>query len=136
MRHPSADSLALRLLLFIGVVLLAGPGCNRKPSPPPPSPPPSLSNEPGSTTRGEIAGVRYLEHMTGGARPDERVPMIVALHPMDGDPADLLQLLRRYHRRARIILPYGHPSGGMYFWYASVREDVAAPLVTREADRI
>lgn len=55
---------------------------------------------------------------------------------MDGDPAGLLPLLRRYHRRARIILPYGHPSGGMYFWYDSVREDVAAPLVKREADRI
>lgn len=80
--------------------------------------------------------MRYLEHMTGGARPDERVPMIVALHPMGGDPADLLQLLGRYRRRARLILPYGHPSGGMYIWYDSVRDDVAAPVVTQEADRI
>lgn len=80
--------------------------------------------------------MRYLEHMTGGARPDERVPMIVALHPMGGDPADFLQMLRRYRRRARLILPYGHPSGGMYIWYDSVRDDVPAPLVTREADRI
>jgi phospholipase/carboxylesterase len=96
-------------------------------------PPPA--GEPGSTTRGELAGVHYLEHMTGGARPDERVPMIVVLHPMDGDPADFL-LLRRYTRRARVILPYGHPSGNMYYWYDSAREDVAAPLVTREADRL
>jgi phospholipase/carboxylesterase len=80
--------------------------------------------------------VRYLEHMTGGAQSDERVPMIVALHPMGGDPVDLLQLLRHYRRRARLILPYGHPSGGMYIWYDSVRDDVAAPLVTRETDRI
>ena len=151
MRHPSAHSLPLRLLLSIGVVLLAGPGCSRKPAPPAgsaaaPSPsdtqsagpvaPPPPPGEPGSTTRGEIAGVRYLEHMTGGARPDERVPMIVALHPMGGDPADLLPLLRRYRRRARLILPYGHPSGGMYIWYDSAREDVAAPLVTREAARL
>ena len=151
MRHPSAHSLPLRLLLSIGVVLLAGPGCSRKPAPPagsaaapPPSDtqsagpvaPPPPPGEPGSTTRGEIAGVRYLEHMTGGARPDERVPMIVALHPMGGDPADLLPLLRRYRRRARLILPYGHPSGGMYIWYDSAREDVAAPLVTREAARL
>ena len=138
MRHPSAYPLPLRLLLSIGVVLLAGPGCSRKPAPPAGSavaPPPQVE-VPGSTIRGEIAGVRYLEHMTGGARADERVPMIVALHPMGGDPADLLQLLRRYHRRARLILPYGHPSGGMYIWYDSVSEDVAAPLVTREADRI
>ena len=143
----------MRLLLSIGVVLLAGPGCSRKPAPEPPAgsaaarppsetpsagpvAPPPPAGEPGSTTQGEIADVRYLEHMTGGARPDERVPMIVALHPMGGDPADFLQLLRRYRRRARLILPYGHPSGGMYIWYDSVRDDVAAPLVTREADRI
>ena len=140
----------MRLLLSLGVVLLSGPGCSRKPAPPagseaarlpsdaqpagPVTPP--TRQEPERTTRGELAGVSYLEHMTGGARPDERVPMIVALHPMGGDPADLLQLLWRYRRRARLILPYGHPSGGMYIWYDSVREDVAAPLVTREADRI
>lgn len=140
MHHPSFDLLPLRLVLCIGVVLLAGPGCSRKPAPLPPAesavaPLPPVK-EPGRTTRGEIAGVRYLEHMTGGARPDERVPMIVALHPMGGDPADLLPLLRGYHRRARLILPYGHPSGGMYIWYDSVRDDVAAHLVTREADRI
>lgn len=154
MRHPSAYPLRLRLLRsIIGVVLLAGPGCSREPAPAPPAgsaaarpssetpsagpvAPPPPAGAPGSTTRGEIAGVRYLEHMTGGARPDERVPIIVALHPMGGDPADFLQLLRRYRRRARLILPYGHPSGGMYIWYDSVRDDVAAPLVTREADRI
>ena len=78
------------------------------------------------TSQGESAGVRYLEHMTGGARADERVPMIVALHPMGGDPADLLQLFRRYRRRARLILPCGHPSGGKYLWYDSVRDDVDA----------
>lgn len=140
-------------VLSIGVVLLAGHGCSREPAPAPPagssaarpSPetpsarpiaPPPPAGEPESTTQGEIAGVRYLEHMTGGARPDERVPMLVALHPMGGDPADLLQLLRRYRGRARLILPYGHPSGGMYIWYDSAGDDVAAPLVTREADRI
>ncbi len=124
MDEAAGGRLKVRLLVSIGV-LLAGPGCSRKPA-----------GEPGSTTRGEIADVRYLEHMTGGARPDERVPMIVALHPMGGDPADLLQLFRRYRRRGRLILPYGHPSGGMYLWYDSVRDDVAAPLVTRETDRL
>ncbi len=153
MRHPSADPRLSRLLLVIGVVLLVVTGCSRKQGPAPPAgplaarppaetpsagpvAPPPLTEDPGSPTWGEIAGLRYLEHMTGGARPDERVPMIVVLHPMGGDPADLLQLLRRYRRRARLILPYGHPSGGLYIWYDSVREDVAASLVTREADRL
>lgn len=132
------------------LVIAEGGGCNSQDTPPtsvasaraetpsaaPVVPAAPSAGEPGGTSRGEIAGVGYLEHMTGGARPDERVPMIVALHPMDGDPADFLQLLRRYRRRARLILPYGHPSGNMYFWYDSVSEDVAAPVVTREADRI
>jgi phospholipase/carboxylesterase len=131
------------------VVVVEGGACNSQDTPPtsvastqaetPPAAPvapPPPARAPGSTTRGEIAGVSYLEHMTGGARPDERVPMIVALHPMDADPADLLPLLRRYRRRARLILPYGHPSGGMYFWYDFGRDDVAGTLVTREADRL
>lgn len=120
----SGSQLPLRLLLSIGV-LLAGSGCSRKPA-----------GEPASTTSGELAGVRYLEHMTGGARPDDRVPMIVALHPMGADPADMLQIFQRYRRPGRLILPYGHPRGGRYLWYDSVREDVAAPLVTQEADRL
>jgi phospholipase/carboxylesterase len=115
----------VRQLLSIGVVLLAGPGCSRQ-----------QAGAPASTTRGELAGVRYLERMAGGARPDERVPMIVALHPMGGDPEGMLPLLRRYRRPGRLILPYGHPVGGRYLWYDSVRDDVAAPLLTREADRL
>ncbi len=80
--------------------------------------------------------MRYLEYMTGGARTDERVPMIVGLHPMGGDPVDLLELLRRHRRPARLILPYGHPSGGRYLWYDSVRDDVAATVVRRETERL
>jgi phospholipase/carboxylesterase len=138
--HVASEPLPLHLLLVIGLVLVAGLGCSRTPAtaPPPESavapPPPSWA--PSSITQGELAGVRYLEFMTGGARPDERVPMIVALHPMGGDPVDLQPLFRRYRRRARFILPYGHPSGGMYLWYDSARQDVAAPVVTREADRL
>ncbi len=112
------------------MTMLIVPSCSRDTARPPAAEPPT------SPTQGELAGVRYLEHMTGGARPDERVPMIVALHAMGGDPAYFLELFKRYRRRARLILPYGHPSGGMYLWYDSAREDVAAPLVTREADRL
>ena len=138
MRRASAVPPRLRLVLSLGAAVLAGPACSREPPPPAPAVPVASprASEPGSPTRGEIAGVRYLEHMTGGARPDERVPMIVALHPMGGDPGALLPLLRPYRRRARLILPYGYPSGGMYIWYDAVGDDVSAPVVTREADRL
>jgi phospholipase/carboxylesterase len=130
-----------RLLISLSVSLVALLGCSRTPAPAPPAgevapPPAPQAIAPGPATLGEAAGVRYLEQLTGGARPDERLPMIVALHPMGGDPADFLQLLGRYRGRARLIFPYGHPSGGKYLWYDSVRDDVAAPVVTREADRL
>lgn len=140
MRQVSTDSLCLCLRIAIAVIVLAACGCSRKEEPPPPAesgvaPVPSTRATERSSL-GEIAGVPYLEHMTGGARSDERVPMIVALHPMGGDPADLWQLFRRYPRRARFILPYGHPNGGMFVWYDSVREDVPARVVAQETDRI
>ncbi len=118
------------LLLLTGAGLLAASACSRQPAPakPPEAPPPA--------TRGEAAGVPYLEQLTGGAQPGERVPMVVALHAMGGDPAYFLEVFQRYHRRARLILPYGHPGGGQYHWYESAREDVPAQLVTREADRL
>ncbi len=74
--------------------------------------------------------------MAGGARADERVPMIVAMHGMGGEPAGMLPIFRNYARRARIILPFGHPSGGMYQWFVSPRDDVDAETIVRETDRV
>ncbi len=101
-------------------------GCTRRP----PEPAPEV------TTTHEADGVRWLEHMTGGARADERVPLIVALHAMDADPADLLELMQGYRGRARIILPYGHPSGGRYQWFTSVGDDLSAPAIAQETARL
>ncbi|HNN93107.1 MAG TPA: dienelactone hydrolase family protein [Pseudomonadota bacterium] len=150
MRLAHAVPFPLRMLLCIAAIPAAGMGCSSKRASPrgaPDAAPPSLvspsragtpgtSDEPPSPRQGQIAGLRYIEQMTGGARPEQPVPMIVALHPMGGDPAELGQLFSHYRRRARLILPYGHPSGGLYIWYDSVRGDVAAPIVRREVDRI
>ena len=83
--------------------------------PPAPSPPLSLERE--------TAGLRYLERLSGGARADERLPMIIALHPMGGDPASLLELFQGYRGRARFIVPFGHPSGGLYAWDDAIAPD-------------
>lgn len=99
------------------------------------APPPAEAPEP-STITGELAGMRYLEHMTGGARHDERVPMILVLHPMGGDPEGMLELLQRYPKRARLILPYGYPRGGKYVWFATPLSNMSADVVTRETDRL
>lgn len=150
MRLPHAVPFSLRVLLCISVIPSAGMGCSRNRASPlgaQDAAPPSMdsaagplgqgASEPSPKSKwGQIAGVRYIEQMTGGARPEQPVPMIVVLHPMGGDPADLAPLFAHYRRRARLILPYGHPSGGLYIWYDSVRQDVAASLLTREVDRI
>ncbi len=150
---PALRAARLPLRLLMGVGLLAWAGCSRDPAPAPPAgsvatrslsetastrsaAPAPAAGVAGSTTRGEIGGVPYLEYMTGGARPDERVPMIVALHPMGGDPVDFLQMFRQYPRPARFILPYGRPSGGMYIWFDAVGDDVSRAQAMQEADRI
>src|SRR6188768_2415189 len=89
------------LLVVVSLLVVAEGGCNTRDTSPTsvastqaeapsaaPLVPPPPAGEPGITTRAEIGGVHYLEQMMGGAQPDERVPMIVALHPMGGDPAD------------------------------------------------
>lgn len=114
-------------LLCLGVVVTSA--CSKTPEPVPPPTPVVVS--------GEAAGMRYLEYVTGGARPDERVPMIIVLHPMGGDPEGMLELIRRYPKRARLVLPYGSPRGGKYVWFASVRDaDMTAELVTHETERL
>ena len=65
---------------------------------------------------GTAAGVPYLERMRGGASPDERVPMVVMLHSMDGSPKGYAGGLGGIGR-ARLILPQGGiDSGGGYRW--------------------
>ncbi|HYH97426.1 alpha/beta hydrolase-fold protein [Hyalangium sp.] len=63
--------------------------------------------------------------------------MIVTLHPMGADPLGAEALFARYPGKARLIIPYGHPSGGAYFWYfdkdrargARAAADRLAPLL-------
>lgn len=97
---------------------------------------PAVLDAGGFPFEGELAGVRFLEVVTGGARPDEPLPMLLALHPMGGDPRDLLPQLQRFTGRARLVLPYGQPVGGRFQWYASPREDVAATEVVPATQRI
>lgn len=111
--------------LFFGAVLLVS--CKPAAAPVPVEP---------VTTRGELAGIPYLERVTGGARAEDRLPMIVVLHPMGGDPAGMVPLLSGYRGRARLVFPSGKPRGGMYFWFDSPRADGAAEEYVHEVDRL
>jgi phospholipase/carboxylesterase len=53
-----------------------------------------------------VAGdLAYLEVMLGGARPDEPVPMIVAIHGLGDEPHNFAGLFDAFPERARLILP-------------------------------
>jgi phospholipase/carboxylesterase len=127
----------------MGVVALGlalGPlGCKRSPAVSPPAESSkALAPDPAKTTpadpapgsasgatssmasadiTGEIAGVHVIERTLGGASPEERLPAIVALHPLDGDPTGFYDLLDSYPKKARLVLPHGQPSGGGYRWF-------------------
>lgn len=54
---------------------------------------------------GELEGMDYLEIVTGGADPDDYLPMIIALHGLGQDKEYLANKLADFDERARIIIP-------------------------------
>jgi len=82
-------------------------------SPPITPPPKALASGPG-----EAAGVRYLERTTGSAKPDEPLPLLVAIHGLGDRPESFVSLFDGLGARARLIVPYGlDPFGQGYSWF-------------------
>jgi phospholipase/carboxylesterase len=54
---------------------------------------------------GQFEGIDYIELVTGGADPDEYLPMIIALHGLGQDKEYLADKLSDFPYPARIILP-------------------------------
>ncbi len=68
----------------------------------------------------QVAGIPYVELVTGGARSDEQLPMIVAMHPHGGSVDRFVQMFQSFPARARVIIPHGHPTAngnGHYNWW-------------------
>ena len=94
---------------------------------------------PATAPAGEAAGVPYFEVTTGGARADERLPMLVVMHGRNGAPEPLVPTFTRLGVRARVVFLRGDPLGhGRATWW---REDqytdgmavTAAAIARREA---
>ena len=112
-----------------------------------PSQPSAPSNaaaviEPPSPSNSMEASLSYIERLTGGADPNEPLPMIVALHGMGDRPERAFETMYSHiTARARVILPRAPtPDGDGFTWFtfrAGVRDDTTmAPQVARAADRI
>lgn len=65
-----------------------------------------------------VAGVHYLEIVTGDADPNSELPMIIAIHGLGDSPKGFSGLLARFDRPARVILPRAldaHEPGWSWF---------------------
>jgi phospholipase/carboxylesterase len=69
-------------------------------------------------TSGEIDGVFYEEIVTGGADPNEKLPMVIAFHGLGSTPGNVKPVISKLTSKARIILPRGFESQGKNFaWW-------------------
>lgn len=84
----------------------------------------------------------YIERVTGGADPNEPLPLIVALHGMGDRPERAFDTMYSHiTTRARVILPRAPtPDGEGFTWFtfrAGVRDDATmGAQVAHAADRI
>lgn len=70
------------------------------------TPEPQANNEaPAASELPAIAGVHYLEIVTGNADPEATLPMIVAIHGLGDTPRNFQALFADFSPPARIILP-------------------------------
>ncbi len=140
---PSARIAHLTLLSLVVLLL----GCERQPSTSstagtrsaafPSAAPSSTPPEPLRT----IAGIHYLEMLSGGAQTNDQLVMIMAIHGLGDRPRNFVGLYSGFPARARFIVPRGLDEfHGGYSWFPiDVRDpdpkDVA-PGLTRAADAL
>lgn len=94
---------------------------NEKPDTPPKAPP-EAKPEPASEPEPEFqqAGpLHFVETITGDAKPDDRLPMIVAIHGLGDDPRSFAGLLSGFDQPTRVILPRAVDAweGGGWSWF-------------------
>jgi phospholipase/carboxylesterase len=75
----------------------------------------------------KAGALHYVEIILGGAKPEDRLPMIVAVHGLGDEPRNFAHLFDTYTEPARLILPQGIDprEGGGWSWF---------PLRARDAD--
>ena len=135
MRHRSFALTPLLSLLVSGA-LTACPASPPAAEPAPSEAPAKAARSPAPATQGPAklapteppaapdpypdaaAGIHYLEIMTGGAGPEDEVPMIVAIHGLGDEPKNFQHVLDAFPGRARVILPRAiddHEPGWSWF---------------------
>jgi len=83
-----------------------------------------------------LAGVHFIEMLAEGAKTQERLPLVVALHPQRGDAADFIALFQGLRTKARIIAPYADAQNGHFGWYPRRLDAAGAPGPRRAAQTL
>ena len=85
------------------------------------------------------ASLEYVEIMTGGARVDEAVPLVVALHGLGDNPEHFLSVFTGFQGRARIVAPHSEMAWGAgYTWFEGGGDltDRSAPMIAKMATTV
>lgn len=143
-RSRSVTVVSRLLVATLGVTALA---CGQ-PRPTEGDPPPAASTnppeQPGETVASEgplatepelpvAANLHYLEVILGDAKPEDPLPMIVAIHGLGDDPENFGHLLETFQEPARLILPRGldpRDAGGWSWFPLRARDTDVAALAT------
>lgn len=138
MRSTLRRALSLPFALSLGLTLACGPSASppveasARPTPPPteiaPAAAPAAANAPPAEgdapasaeqdTYEVLAGVRYVELVTGDAAATDELPMVIAIHGLGDRPENFAGLLQGLTTPARVILPAGlKPSDDGFSWF-------------------
>ena len=140
MRSTLRRALPLPFALSLGLGLACGPSASpsveasARPTPPPTEIAPAAAEAPAtaSTPAAEsdapasaepeayefLAGVRYVELVTGDAAATDELPMVIAIHGLGDRPENFAGLLQGLTTPARVILPAGlKPSDDGFSWF-------------------
>lgn len=84
-----------------------------------------------------IGPYRYLTFVTGGARPDDRLPMIIGLHYSSATPERVASDFDAIGVPARIVLPQGrYPRRDGFSWFSSTYANLDAAAQRAETFRV
>jgi len=128
------------------VVLACGEPHARTQGDPPPAASTNPPEHPGEVSEGPIATepelpsaghLHYLEIVLGDAKPEDPLPMIVAIHGLGDDPENFGHLLETFQEPARLILPRGldpREAGG-WSWFPLRARDPDVTALAQGIDR-
>ena len=130
--------LPMKMRSYLLLALLAV-GCDRTPAPrPAPSAAPTeTAPTPARTSEPTAAGLGYVEHVTGGAKADARLPLIIALHGLGDRPDSFVGMFDALDAKARVVaLRAPEPWHGGYSWFAMGDDAALAAGIQHAADQV